>query len=256
MKYSRKMRPVIRIILFLAVSVFVIACAGKEVREAALEPAVAFQKAEDLMGHGNYEEARKVLEGIRSVDASQQYSTLARLRIADTYFDEELFEEAVMEYESFLDTYPAGKYASYAQYKLAMSFFRQIKTADISYSVAQRALREFEKLRKNYPRNPYMEVTDERIKACQRLLAEYEFYVGSFYFKKGSYEAAARRFDGLLKNYPDSVQEAETLYYLGLSYKNLGKKEQAIDTLSALIGKFPSIKFSIDAKGVIASLKQ
>jgi len=256
MKYSMKMRTVIKIMLFLAVAVFVIACAGKEVKDAALDPAVAFQKAEALMGQGNYEEARKVLEGIRSGDASQQYSTLARLRIADTYFDEELFEEAVMEYESFLDTYPAGKYASYAQYKLAMSFFRQIKTADISYSVAQRALREFEKLRKNYPRNPYMEVTDERIKACQRLLAEYEFYVGSFYFKKGSYEAAARRFDGLLKNYPDSVQEAETLYYLGLSYKNLGKKEQAIDTLSALIGKFPSIKFSIDAKGVIASLKQ
>ncbi|MBI5741147.1 MAG: tetratricopeptide repeat protein [Nitrospirae bacterium] len=245
-----------KIVLFLTVSVFIFACAGKDIRDTSLEPAAAFQKAEDLISQGNYEEARKVLGEIRGGDEAQQYSALARLRIADTYFEEESFEEAVAEYESHLETYPAGKYASYAQYKLAMSFFRQIKTADISYSVAQRSLREFEKLRKNYPRNPHMEVTEERIKACQRVLAEFEFYVGSFYFKKGSYEAAARRFDGLLKDYPDSVQEAGTLYYLGLSYKNLGRKEQAIDTLSILIGKFPTIKYSIDAKEVIASLKQ
>ncbi|RJQ57027.1 MAG: outer membrane protein assembly factor BamD [Nitrospiraceae bacterium] len=258
MKFLKKLFPSIKIFLYFTIPFLVFACssAKKEVKETPFEPEKTLLQAESLMERGFYEDARKVLEEIRTKDASLQYSILAKLRIADTYFDDGSYEEAVVEYESFLSAYPSHKYASYAQYKLAMSFFRQITTVDVSYSAAQRAMQEFEKLQRTYPRNPYMEVTESRIAACRRILAEYEFYVGSFYFKKGAYGAAAQRFDGLLKNFPDSVKESETLYYLGLSYENMGQREKAVNTLTALIEKFPAIKLSSDAKELISSLKE
>ncbi len=256
MKYFEKFLSAIKIILFVTVPLLAAACsANKEVKEPPFDPEKSFQQAEDLMNRGYPGEARKVLEDIKVKDTSLQYSILAKLRIADTYFEEESYEEAVVEYESFLDTYPSHKFASYAQYKLAMSFFKQIRTVDVSYSQTQKALQEFEKLKRNYPRNPYMEVTESRIAACLRILAEYEFYVGSFYFKKGAYNAAAQRLEGLLKKYPDSVKESEALYYLGLSYENMGQREKALDTLNSLIEKFPTIKLSSDAKEFIATLK-
>lgn len=241
----------------LILSLFIACSSTKDAAKPdSSDPEAEFQRAEDLINRGYYEEARQTLEDIKSKDTSQQYILLAKLRIADTYYDDEAYEEAIVEYESFLNTYPSHKYAPYAQYKLAMSNYKQIKTPDISYSVAQKALKEFEKLQRNYPRNPYMEVTENRIKACLRVLAEYEFYVGSFYFKKGSYEAAARRFNDLLKNYPGSVIEADALYYLGVSYGNVGQNEKAVSTLNTLIERFPTIKLSSDAREFIASLQE
>jgi len=163
------------------------------------------------------------------------------------------YDEAIVEYESFLDIHPYHKYAPYAQYKIAMSYFNRIRTVDVSYSWARKALNEFRKLQERYPRNPYMDSIDSRMRTCNRYLAEYEFYVGNFYFKKESYQAAAQRFDGMLREYPDSKKESEALYYLGLSYKNMGDKEKAIVSLSALIDKFPATRLSAEAKGLIDS---
>lgn len=244
------------IFLYLIMCLIVFACSTDKTaqqEEPDFIPEESFRKAGELIKDGYYEEARKILETIKSKDVSHQYGILAMLRIADTYFDEESYDEAVIEYESFLDLYRYHKYASYAQYKLAMCFFVRIKTVDVGYSWARRALDEFEKLQRQYPRNPYMAIIDKRIKACTNILAEYEFYVGNFYYDKGSYKAAIGRFKGMLQNYPDSSNVPDALYYIGLSYANLGQKDEAINNLNALIEKFPTIELSIEAKKRINS---
>ena len=86
------------------------------------------------------------------------------------------------------------------------------------------------------------------------MLAEHEFYVGDFYYKKGAYTAAARRFNALLKDYPGSTLEPEALYYLGLSYANLGQHGLALSTLKTLIEKFPSLEISSKAQKQLSSI--
>jgi len=88
----------------------------------------SFNRANELIKEEKYEEARGILETIKTKDTSQHYAILAKLRIADTYFEAESYEEAVVEYESFLDLYPHHKYASYAQFRLAECYFERIKT--------------------------------------------------------------------------------------------------------------------------------
>jgi outer membrane protein assembly factor BamD len=219
-----------------------------------LDAETLFKQAQEKMKAKYYEEARKILETIKTQDISKKYTALAELRIGDTYFEEELYNEAVTEYEKFLEAHPHHQYASYAQYNLAMSYFKKIQTADTGYSMAKRALEEFETLMKLYPRNPYMSIVENRMNICKSILAEYEFYVGEFYFKKGSYSAAAERFDDLLLKYPESKKEPETLYYLGMSYKNMGETEKSQKALTALIEKFPTIELSKTAKEAISSL--
>ncbi len=238
---------------------FIIACSSNKgaVKEIPFgEVESLFKKANELIKAGDFEDARQLLERVKAEDTSQDFASLAQIRIGDTYFQEERYEEAEVEYTAFLDRYSYHRYASYAQYRLGMTYFKRIKGVDISYSMAKKALEAFEKLLMQYPRNPYIEATERRIKACRDILAEYELYVGKFYFKKGSYKAAAQRFEGLLKNYHDSRPEAEALYYLGLSYKNLNEYEKAVDILNTLIEKFPSIKLSREAKDIIASFNR
>lgn len=257
MEQIKQMRSLKIFLLHLMIFIFIFGCASDQTELKENQPFNAedsFKKANDLIEKKDYEEARKILEEVRTRDSSQQYAVLARLRIADTYFENESYEEAAGEYEAFLGADPYNKYASYAQYKLALSFFKQVKTIDISYSTLQRALMEFEKLQRNYPRNPYMEITENRIKGCRQMLGEYEFYVGDFYFKKGAYNAAAQRFNALLKDYPGSMQEPEALYYLGLSYINTGQHGLALSTMKTLIGKFPSLEISSEAQKRLSSI--
>ncbi len=242
------------ILLFLFILLFVLSCSRDKHESSFFEPAESLKKADTLISEGKYEEAREVLEDIRAKDATQKYATIARLRIADTYFEDELYEEAAVEYESFLSIHTRHRYSSYAQFKLAMSYFKKIKTVDVSYSWAKSALDEFERLLQEYPRNPYLDVTEDRIRTCKQILAEYELYVGRFYFKKGSYKAALLRLNKILQTYPDFDNESEALYYIGVSHKNLGQQEQAVAALSSLIEKYPSHKISGDAKEVLASI--
>lgn len=223
------------------------------IKEKSFNAEESFKEANNLMKEGFNEKAREIFEIVLVQDASLKYSKLARVRIGDTYFEDGSFDEAIVEYESFLDINPYHKYSPYVQYKIAMSYFDRIKTVDVSYSWARKALGEFRKLQEHYPRNPYMDTIDNRIKTCNRYLAEYEFYVGNFYFKKASFKAAAQRFDSMLQEYPDSKKEPEALYYLGRSYKNMGDKEKAMFALSALIDKFPATRLSAEAKDMIDS---
>lgn len=246
-----------KILLFFIVSLLSFACSDKSALMGdAFDPEASIAKADELIEGGYFDNAREVLEEVKARDASQQYALMATLRIADTYFGEELYDEAAAEYENFLSVHSHHKYASYAQFRLAMTYFKRIRTVDVSYSWAQRAIREFEKLQRQYPRNPYMDITESRINMCERVLAEYEFYVGNFYFKKGSYESAVNRLVGMLETYPDSKMESEALYYLGLSYKNMGEREKALNALNALIEKFPTIELAGEAKGLIASFDE
>jgi outer membrane protein assembly factor BamD len=180
---------------------FAFACASKKdalKKASPFEPETAIQQAHEKIEKRRFEEAREILNDIKSKDTSGEYSALAQILTGDTYFNDGLYEEAAVEYEHFLRIHSFHRHSPYAQYKLAMTYFKRIKTTDISYSVAQRALSEFEKLLSVYPRNPYVEVVENRIKTCENVLAEYEFYVGKFYYNKSSYIAAAGRFNDLL----------------------------------------------------------
>lgn len=246
-----------RKIFSLIMALFIIsACSSNKaiVKNTGIFDAEAYLKqANEKIEKRYYEDARKILEDIKIQDTSGKFAALAQIRTGDTYFEEGLYEEAAIEYERFMEMQRYHKYAYYAQYQLAMSYFRRIRTPDVSYGVAQRALKEFEKLQTFYPRNPYIDVTENRIKMCRNILAEYEFYVGQFYFKKGSYNSAIQRFNMLLQNYPESKKETDTLFYLGLSYKNTGNKDKAIDTLNILIENYPTTRQSSEAKKLIAS---
>jgi len=246
-----------KICIYFIVLLFAFACSAKKdsvKKTPSFDTETAFKQVDEKMKIGRFEEAREILDTIKTKDTSGEYVPVAQIRTGDTYFKEGLYEEASVEYGHFLKIHVYHKYAPYAQYQLAMTYFKRIKTIDVSYSEVQKALQEFEKLLKRYPRNPYINLVENRIKTCKDNLAEYEFYVGKFYFKKGSYGAAAGRFNDLLLEYPDSKMEMETLYYLGLSYKNSGEKDKSLKALTTLIEKYPAASMSQEAHGIIASL--
>ncbi len=250
-----------KILACVFISIFlctVFSCSGKSVRKPAerFDPEKTFTAANEQFEKKEYEQARASFLEVKNRDMTKKYAPLAQLKIADSYVKEEEPELAVAEYRKFLEAYPDHQYASYAQYQIAMVYFDQIEGSERGYGGAAKALEEFEKLKTLYPRNPYKDVVDLKMEKCRNTIAEYEYLVGKFYYKKESYNAALGRFEGLLKKYPDYKGEPEVLFYSAMAYKSLGQKEKAAEYLSRLVEKYPNNKLSGSAKKEISALKK
>ncbi len=233
-----------------------VSCAGKsEVKPVeSFNAEKDFARANKMIAEKNYTEARTLLLEVKNRDLSKKYAPLAELRIADAYVKEGEPDLAVAEYRKFLEMYPDNSYASYAQYQIAMVYFGQIESPERGYGGAAQALGEFEKLKTNFPRNPYREIVDLRIEKCRNTIADYEFLVGEFYMRKGSYSAAIGRYEGLIKKFPDYKKKEYVLLKLGTAYGKLGDREKASEYFSALVDKFPASPIARDAKKELASL--
>jgi outer membrane protein assembly factor BamD len=237
-------------LLSLLLLVVLSGCAEKQ---EVFDPTALFKQAEESMVKGSFEKARKDYQEIQEKAPDRSYDPALMLRIADTYFGEEKYDEARVEYQAFLNYHPVNKDAAYAQFQLAMCSYSQLTTIDRDPELVHMALKEFETLKNRYPKSAYEEQVIRFIALCRDRLAEYELYVGRFYHKKGSYLAAAARLEQLLQDYPGSTAEKDALYYAGLSYKELGRRDDALREFELLAKKYPSMQ---DIAGsLIRSLK-
>ncbi len=219
-----------------------LALAGCAAKEPPFDQVTSFKDAEAAMRGGDYEKARKNYQKIEEKSPDKSYDAVLMLRIADSYFGEEKYSEALVEYKAFLNYHPVHKDAPYAQYQTAMCNYKDLSTIDRDPAPAYAVIREMRKLLEKYPKSGYEDEARKYIAICQDWIANYELYVAHFYYKKESYKSAISRCEKLLKDYPGSTAEKEALYYAGLSYTELGEKKKAQAKFEMLAQKYPAMK--------------
>jgi len=100
-----------------------------------------------------------------------------------------------------------------------------MNTTDRDQTSTKEALKEFERLGREFPTNLFALMAQRRIRRCLINLAKYEFYVGHFYFKTGRYLAALKRFEYLITHYPDYGQYEKTLIYMAKCKEKLSEQK-------------------------------
>ena len=68
------------------------------------------------------------------------------------------------------------------------------------------------------------------------LLAEHEFLVAQYYFKRSAWEASRKRFEGLFAAFPEYSRMEKALYWAGLTERRLGRDEDARPSSNASAG--------------------
>ncbi|MCE5312830.1 MAG: outer membrane protein assembly factor BamD [Nitrospiraceae bacterium] len=217
-------------------------------KDEAFNPEKSFAAADKKINDKYFDEARTILTEVKNRDTTKKYAPSAQLKIADSYTKEGNPDIAIEEYRRFIEQYPDSQYASYAQYQVAMAYFSQIESPDRGAGVAQKALREFYLLKQRYPRNPYREIVDIRIDRCKNTIAEGEFMIGQFYYKKEAYSSAIGRLQNLLQVFPQYKRADEAMFIIAESYRELKQKDKAKEVYAELVRKYPESKFVKEAK--------
>jgi outer membrane protein assembly factor BamD len=176
------------------------------------------------------------------------------MKRGEAYFDKEEYAEAIVEYTHFLELHRTHILASYAVFRIGESQMKLTKGIQRDPSPIQKALEAFEKLRKDFPGSRYDGPALQKIQECHDLMAQTHLFVGQFYYRRGSFLAAAHRFQQIMKLYPDKTVAPDALYFLALSYRDLGANDWASEQLTLLAEKYPGSAHSSEAKSLLAKI--
>jgi outer membrane protein assembly factor BamD len=178
------------------------------------------------------------------------------MKRAESFHDKEGYAEAIVEYHHFLDMHRNHVLAPYAQYRLALSHFKMIKTIDRDVSPIEKSRDEFIKLMQEHPASQYEAEARNKIGECEDLLAQHHLFVAEFYYKKEAYLAAAKRYKMVIESYPHLEAAAEAKYELAKTYKDLGAPDWSRDWLVALVREHPRHELRDDGLKMLASLQK
>jgi outer membrane protein assembly factor BamD len=186
----------------------------------------------------------------------KNYDPNVIMKRGEAFFEKEEYAEAIVEYTHFLDLHRTHVLASYAVFRIGESQLKLTKGIQRDPSPIQKAVEAFERVRKDFPGSRYDGPALQKIQDCHDLLAQTHLFVGQFYYRRGSYLAAAHRFDQIMKLYPDKSDAPDALYFLALSYHDLGADDWASEKLTLLAEKYPDSAHSSEGRSLLAKIEK
>lgn len=187
------------------------------------------------------------------------YAQRAKLLIADAYFqkgDESNMILAAAEYREFIRSYPYSPSAAYAQYQIAMTFYKKLLKPGRDPSKTIQALAEFKKVITDFPGSDQAREAQDKIKSCEERLAGHSFEIAYGYYRRRAFRAAISRLSEIMNLYPNYTGLDRVYYTLGDCYFLMNVLDQAVPYFSKVVTDYPGRKVSQSASKRLAEIEK
>lgn len=241
------LRPVRPALLLLALALALSGCNRKPQFEEIPPPEELYAKGlEQLEGRSilgvytwvNYGKAIETFQAIIDNYPYSEYEIEAQLRIADAYFDDGSYEEALSYYRDFGDLHPENPRVPYTVLRSALCHYNQIKSINRDQTSTREALKYLELLSTRYPYEPETRQGELILQQLRTRLAENTMEIGDFYMDRTQYQSAATRYRQVLDEYPGLGLDAEALYKLGICYEHMKRTDEALRLYHVVLENF------------------
>jgi outer membrane protein assembly factor BamD len=216
----------------------------------------AFQTGEEWFAKKKWTRARSFYQHVYENYPNDPLGRRALLRIADTYFmqgDPVNLVEAQYKYRDFINRYPGSDRADYAMLQIAMVSYKQMERPDRDQAKTREALEKFDDMLRAYPRSPLHTEAQARRQDVVNRLAKHEHIIARYYMKRGSWNAALLRLNGLIDQYGQYNERDAAFYDLATSLDRLGRKGEAKLYYERVVTEFPKSAYASRAKNRLAS---
>jgi outer membrane assembly lipoprotein YfiO len=251
-----------RLIALIALAAVVGACASSSAKKPPTgtpEPdKFLYERGTENLGRKRWIVAREYFRQLVDSYPTSQYRADAKLGIGDTYLGEKSAESYVLaanEFREFLNFYPTHEKAHYAQFQLAMSHFRQMRSAMRDQTETRDAIRELQAYIARYPDKPLIGDARARLRDAKDRLDDWDMGVAEHYFRIKWYPGAVNRLSPLLKSDPEYTRRDAAYYYLAESLIKLKRNAEALPFLERLVKEFEQSEYLAKAQARITELK-
>ena len=183
----------------------------------------------------------------------------AMLGIGDTYYGEgtsETYLRAIDEFEQFLSFYPLHLRADYAQYKLSMAHYNQMRRAERDQTETQAAIGAFEVFVARYPNSELMDEARVKLREALDRYSQSEFLVGQFYYRFEVWGGAIVRFRRILDNDPGFTNRDAVYFHLAETLLATDRKVEALPYYERLVEEFEESDYLEATRARITELKE
>jgi len=235
-------------VLALLTALTLVSCKGgiREDPILRLSAEEALEQGKALMEKKKYTQAVNYLDHAFEVAPNSSTGRDALLLAADSYFlhgGTANYVKAEAKYRDFQNRFPTSDRSDYVQMQIANCLFEQILKPDRDQAATFKALTAFESLQQLYPTSEYASEVDIRIAEIHDTLAEHDYRIGRYNYRRRIYVSAVWRFEEILEKYPDFDDMDKVLYMLGMAYRKADRQEDATATFDRLRSEFPDSKF-------------
>ncbi len=217
-----------------------------------------FERGNEMLERKKWLTAREFYKQVTETYTQSPVRPDAKLGIGDTYLGEgssEALVLAIAEFQEFLSFYPTHPRADYAQYKIGLGHFRQMRAAQRDQTETREAIREFQTFLVRYPNSALLPEVKQHLREAKDRLGEAEFEVGRFYWRIRWYPGAIDRLSTLLKDDPEYTGRDGAYFYLGESLMQVNRKAEALPIYEKLVTEFEQSEYLEQAKKRIDEIK-
>jgi outer membrane protein assembly factor BamD len=197
-----------------------------------------YAQGEKELERRRYEDARTAFKKIVERHPQSTYAPRARFLTGEAYYREGEWDKAIKEFETFLSFYPKHQIADLVQFRLAMSYYDQLKPVEQDQAITIKAMDAFKTLVREYPESRYAADALAKIDIGRGRLAQKELWVASYYINQGNPAAARQRLENVIKDYPRTLVIPEALYRLGDVYAGDGRSQEAQEAFRRLATEY------------------
>ena len=229
-------------------------CAGGSVKPPTGTPEpdkFLFDRGNEALNKKRWLVAREYFREIIDTYPQSPYRADAKLGVGDTYLGEGSAESYVLglnEYREFLAFYPNHVRSGYAQYKLGMTHFRQMHSADRDQTETREAIKELTLFVERYPSDPLIDDGKAKLREARDRLSQYEYNVGYHYYRSRWYPGAVDRFTKLLEKDPQFTRRDSVYFYLAECYAKAGRPAEALPYFDKVIQEFEQSEHLAEAQ--------
>ncbi len=224
-----------------------------------------FNAGETALAKKHYKDAIKHFEGLDALYPFSSYEEQSQMDAIYAYYMSSDYESAAAAADRFIRLYPRSEHIDYVYYMKGMAHYqvnRGFASKYVNLDLAKRdmanaslAYDDFSQLVQLYPDSPYAASAKLRMIALRNLMAKHELEVADYYYRHGSYLAAANRANYIVEHYQQAPSVVPALGMMVRSYRALGLNDLADRAMSILQYNYPNSSEYLTLSGAKASKK-
>lgn len=228
------------LVLTLPCLLLLAACGTTEEEVQVEEPVEAlYSKAQMALQDKSYIEATRYFDEVERQHPYSEWATRAQLMAAYSSYKGQMYDEAIIALDRFIELHPGHQDIAYAYYLKALSYYERISDVRRDQALTVKAMRALDTLIKRFPDTEYARDAQLKLDLAEDHLAGKEMEVGRYYLNRNHINAAINRFRTVVVNYQTTTHVPEALHRLVEAYLTLGLKREATRVAAVLGYNYP-----------------
>lgn len=198
-----------------------------------------YNGAMDTLLDGDPGAAAQAFDEVERQHPYSMWATRAQIMAAFSYYQADLYDEAVIAARRFIELHPGHRDVAYGYYLVAISYYEQISDVGRDQKMTALALQALNEVVRRFPESKYARDARLKVDLTRDHLAGKEMSVGRYYLDRQNYVAAVNRFRRVVEEYQTTSHIPEALHRLTEAYLALGVTTEAQTAASVLGYNYP-----------------